>query len=147
MCQQESVQGAFRDPHEDDDWLPISFRHSYQERFNHQEQVCSLRNAFVPSHFLLSPFCCWCICLLHCKDCAWCNLERNQFKTTYQILTQPALDIATEKPLQADEHTTFKMTYWWQLSIGNEEMCAVWFSKEKYLLIYLMAGNICEIHK
>lgn len=52
--QQESLQGALGASHEDDDWLPIPRRHSYQKRFNHQEQICCLRNALCASFIYLS---------------------------------------------------------------------------------------------
>lgn len=55
-CQQESLQGALGASHEDDNWLPIPRRHSYQKWFNHQEQICRLRNALCASFIFLVLF-------------------------------------------------------------------------------------------
>lgn len=73
-CQQESLQGALGASHEDDYWLPISCRHSHQKRFNHQEQICCLRNALCASFHFLVLFVVGAYVYLAAKT-AECNLE------------------------------------------------------------------------
>lgn len=84
-CQQESLQGALGASHEDDYWLPVSLRHSHQKRFNHQEQICCLRNALCSSFISLSY-----LLLVHnvyfaaktLRNAIW---KTNQSKTTCQM--------------------------------------------------------------
>lgn len=51
-CQQESLQRALGDSHEDDYWLPVSRRHGHQKWFYHQEQIRCLRHAQCCASFI-----------------------------------------------------------------------------------------------
>lgn len=91
---QESLQGTPGPSHEDDNWLPVSCRHSHKERLHHQEQICGLKRANVPLPFP-RLICCRCI-LFTLRKAIW---RTQQSRTSCQVVPEPPRDMNRKRDL------------------------------------------------